>query len=476
MAVPRFSVVIPTRERADTLRVSLRTCLAQDFDDYEIVVSDNFGSPATWRAVDEAASPRIRYVRSPELLSMSSNWELAVSQARGEYVLVLGDDDGLLSHALRELDVLITRLRPQALRWTGVYYSWPTIDLPGQGNYLRIPLGREVRTVEAVPAIAAAIRFEACYSTLPMLYNAAVHRDLIARLRQRAGRVFPNHYPDVYSGFALGYLAGTYVSLDLPMSIAGTSGGSFGVANLFHRGKSARDHEFRSLNARERLPTHPWVPDLPIFPFVPVADSFQLAKEALFPAEPRLRLDRRALAAHCVHAIRADDEGGWREALAAVRRTFADDPESRAWFDSTFGHFPFRPAPPVPIRSPYLGSDGDFLHLSADAFGVTDVHGAALLCEKLLGCQGADVRYGLAPRSRLEAACAAARAELAGARDRAADLQRELEQLRRQAAGRAPGGEQGRLWRRLTGVARRLLAPFRRAGRGPGAPPGKRAA
>src|SRR5262245_42654137 len=173
MGTLRFSDVIPTRERAETLRFALRTCLEQDFADYEIVVCDNCGSPATRRVVEETASPRVRHVRSPQLLSMSSNWELAVSQARGEYVLVLGDDDGLLPHALRELDRLIARLRPHALRWTGVYYSWPTIDLPGQGNYLRIPLGREVRTVEAVPAIAAVIRFEACYSTLPMLYNAA---------------------------------------------------------------------------------------------------------------------------------------------------------------------------------------------------------------------------------------------------------------------------------------------------------------
>jgi FkbM family methyltransferase len=438
MGAPRFSVVIPTRERADTLRFTLRTCLAQDFDDFEIVVGDNCGSSATRKVVEEAASDRIRHVRSPKLLSMSSNWDFALSHARGEYVLVLGDDDGLLSHALRELDRLITRLRPQALRWTGVYYSWPTIDLPGQADYLRIPLGREVRTVEALPAIAAAVRFEACYSTLPMLYNSAIHRDLIARLRERAGRVFANHYPDVYSGFALGYLAGTYVSLDLPMTIAGTSGGSFGVANLFHRGKSARDHEFRSLNAQERLPMHPWVPDLAIFPFVPVADSFLIARAALFPAEERLQLDRRAFAAHCVHAIRADDEGGWREALARIRGTFADDPESQAWFDATLGHFPFRPASPVQLRSPYLGPDGDYLHLSAEAFGITDVHGAAQLCEKLLGCQGDDLRYGLQPRSRLEALCAAARAELAEARAQAARLREELERARGPLLARPP--------------------------------------
>src|SRR5262249_18302130 len=51
---PLFSVVIPTRERAETLTYALRTCLEQDFDDYEVVVCDNCSSPAT-RAVIQAS-------------------------------------------------------------------------------------------------------------------------------------------------------------------------------------------------------------------------------------------------------------------------------------------------------------------------------------------------------------------------------------------------------------------------------------
>jgi glycosyltransferase involved in cell wall biosynthesis len=403
MPGPRFSVVIPTRERAATLRVALRTCLEQDFDDYEVIVCDNFGTPATRQVVDECRSPRIRYVRSPRLLSMSSNWELALSQARGEYVLLLGDDDGLMFHALRELDRLIASDRPSAVRWTAVYYSWPTIDLPGQANYLRIPLGREMRTVEAIPAIASVIRFEACYTTLPMLYNSAIHRDLIDRLRNRTGRLFANGIPDVYSGFALAYLAGAFQSLDTPMTIAGTSGGSFGVANLFHRGKSARDHEFRSLNAQEKLPTHRWVPDLPIFPYAPVAESFLVAKEALFPAENSLRLDRRVLASHCVSALRAADENDWRAGLAMIRSTFDDDPALQAWFDTTLAERPFTTPGPVQLRSPHLGFDGDFLHLNAKEFGIQDVYEAAQLCERILVYRAEGIRYGLPSQSSLTA-------------------------------------------------------------------------
>src|SRR5690349_16522507 len=125
MSQPLFSVVIPTRERAETLSSALRTCLEQTFDDYEIVVCDNCSSPATRAVVEAAGSARVRYVRSDRPLAMSANWELAVSHARGQYVTVLGDDDGLMPFALRELRRLIDRHdRPTAIQWIVGMYTW----------------------------------------------------------------------------------------------------------------------------------------------------------------------------------------------------------------------------------------------------------------------------------------------------------------------------------------------------------------
>jgi len=177
MSAVRFSIVIPTRERAHTLRFALRTCLDQQFDDYEVIVSDNCSSPATKAVADEAASPKVRYVRTPEPVAMSANWEFAVSHARGEYVTVLGDDDGLLPHALSQLEGLVQRHSPKAVRWGLVLYTWPTFMLAGHENYIRLPLGNAVVERDGMEVIRSVAESLESYEDLPMIYNSAIRRD-----------------------------------------------------------------------------------------------------------------------------------------------------------------------------------------------------------------------------------------------------------------------------------------------------------
>src|SRR5262245_32164305 len=140
MTRPRFSIVIPTRDRAHTLEYAIRTCLAQTFDDFEVVVCDNCSSPATRDAVERCCNPKVKYIRSEKPLAMSDNWDLALSHARGEYLTVIGDDDGLLLHALSAADRAIATLKVKAFRWAKLYYHWPDQAQCFPANYLRIPL------------------------------------------------------------------------------------------------------------------------------------------------------------------------------------------------------------------------------------------------------------------------------------------------------------------------------------------------
>jgi glycosyltransferase involved in cell wall biosynthesis len=106
---PLLSVGIPTYNRAAKLERAVESVLAQTHLNLELVISDNASTDGT-RSVCLALAerdPRIRYLRSPVNRGPTANFNVLFSEMRGEYVMVLSDDDWLdpdyLSACLAEL-------------------------------------------------------------------------------------------------------------------------------------------------------------------------------------------------------------------------------------------------------------------------------------------------------------------------------------------------------------------------------------
>src|ERR1051325_4488154 len=138
MGNPKFSIVIPTRNRAATLRFALMTCLEQRFDDFEVIVSDNFSTPETRQVCEDLNCDRLRYYRSDRPLSMARSFELALSKSSGEWVIFIGDDDGLLPDGLTFLNEFVSTSPFQLIRWDPPYYVWPIAGRPRASSYLQI--------------------------------------------------------------------------------------------------------------------------------------------------------------------------------------------------------------------------------------------------------------------------------------------------------------------------------------------------
>ncbi len=75
---------MPTRNRAELLPFAIRSVLNQTFDDFELIISDNFSSDETPQVAQSFGDRRIRYFRSEAPLSMGDSWEFAISHASGE--------------------------------------------------------------------------------------------------------------------------------------------------------------------------------------------------------------------------------------------------------------------------------------------------------------------------------------------------------------------------------------------------------
>jgi len=391
---PRFSVLIPTRNRAETLSYTLASCLDQDFQDYEIVVCDNFSDPQTKAVVDAANSPKLRYVRSARPLFMSDNWELAVSHARGRYITLIGDDDGLMPYALRELDrVASLNQDPPAIHWHRAIYAWPDIAVPDDANFLRIPMGRAIQHHNSRQQLLRFTRYELGADMLPMIYNSIIRRDVLEILKDKAGRVFSGVYPDIYSGFAIAYIAAGYMTLTVPMHIAGLGGKSTGVSTLMRTTRS-NDlvEEFELLRKAAGFTLHPTTPKKLLSAAYP-EDAFQTAKQLLFPDDVELCLNRKEAVRRWLRSIPTADPKKLRGILRSIRDSLSDQPDLQAWFDTqTSG---IGSAPLLRMKPKKFGFDGQTLTVNTAPLGVRDVRAAVQLATKILGLYDSPLEYDL---------------------------------------------------------------------------------
>lgn len=247
----KFTIIITTRNRCETLPFTIKTCLAVDWDDYEILVSDNCSSDGTRQVVERFDSDRIRYVVPPERLAMTEHWEFAISHVEEGFVTIMGDDDGLLRNSLRRANELIRKTGTKALAWKKMEYCWPDHIYPPFRGYMSIPLFNDVFEFSSRERLGKFVRREIGYNELPCIYNSFISVDLLreASKANARGYLFDSSCPDVYSGIVFSLFTDRYVYTDEPLSINGASKNSNGTALRFRHIESTEGELFRSENA-----------------------------------------------------------------------------------------------------------------------------------------------------------------------------------------------------------------------------------
>ena len=91
---PLVTIGIPTYNRAHSyLRGVIRAALAQTWPNIEVIVGDNASTDDTPKVVGSFDDPRLRLLRHPKNLGANGNFNSLLDEARGEWFLLLHDDD-----------------------------------------------------------------------------------------------------------------------------------------------------------------------------------------------------------------------------------------------------------------------------------------------------------------------------------------------------------------------------------------------
>jgi glycosyltransferase involved in cell wall biosynthesis len=95
MSTPLVSIVIPTFNRANLVGRAIHSALKQTIQDIEVIVCVDGSTDNTKEILDDICDSRLYVIYHPINVGMCLNMNSGLNAARGEYLLILSDDDWL---------------------------------------------------------------------------------------------------------------------------------------------------------------------------------------------------------------------------------------------------------------------------------------------------------------------------------------------------------------------------------------------
>jgi glycosyltransferase involved in cell wall biosynthesis len=250
MTSPLLSIVIPTKNRYETLLPTINALLDNIIGDaYEIIVQDNSDDASPWIAYSaQRSDARLRYAHASGAISIVENTEAALSRAQGLYVTFIGDDDLVAPNILEFVSDFRDR-GVDAVIYPPAYYWWPSVSFanptrfhqPGAFWYPPVTNTSEQQfntrsEVQRVVAQGAVSLFD-----LPRVYHGVVRRQVLEAIKARSGHYVNGASPDMALALATAFELQTHLKVNTPLTVYGASKNSGGgwTASRTHFGKIA---------------------------------------------------------------------------------------------------------------------------------------------------------------------------------------------------------------------------------------------
>lgn len=232
----KFSVLLPTRNRLDLLAYAVNTVIGQDYNDWEIIISDNFSDEDIAGYVQSLHEPRVKYFRTDSFIPVTDNWNKALDKCDGDYIIMLGDDDCLMKGYFSTLNRFIEQFESPDFVYTSAFlYAYPGV-LPGiKDGFLRSYNKRNIFKSATEPFLLErnnAIGFvnDSLNFRVTFDYNmqfSLVSKKLVEKMK-RYGSFYQSPYPDYYASNAMMLKAERILVVPQSLVTVGISPKSFG--------------------------------------------------------------------------------------------------------------------------------------------------------------------------------------------------------------------------------------------------------
>ncbi len=269
---PLFTVIIPEKNREEYLVHTLKTCMIQEYPNFEVIVSDDCSEDNSADIAKQAADkdPRIKVFAHDHHLGMRDNFEFALNQVRPGYVMALGGDDGLTPGCIQRMYEILKKTGRQLLTWVPAGFTYPsTPDGESIFNVRRKHAPLEIKkSADFLAQLTQTFNYQVL--GCPMFYIYGVtSTELVDRVKSRT-KDHSFYYcptPDGFSGVVLAGEVEDYVMCYEPLSIGGSTIKSQG-SNYRRTDAKARKEAEEFFNDNIRRTMHSELASQPYSPLI----------------------------------------------------------------------------------------------------------------------------------------------------------------------------------------------------------------
>jgi glycosyltransferase involved in cell wall biosynthesis len=291
MEYPLFTVIIPQKNREEFIAHTLKTCMIQDYPNFEIIVSDDCSEDNSVGVIKELAKidSRIKLFAHQKHLGMRENFEFALHQVKSGYVISLGGDDGLVPGSIWKMYNILTFTKKELLTWPHARFSYPIKKNGNNIFYIKRKKNKGVKIIDSTHFLNKLTEnFLYQIDECPMIYIKGVASiEIINKVKSRTpdNCFYSCPTPDGFSGIVLAGEVENYAYTNEPLSIGGNSIKSQG-ANYRRTDKNSKIEALQFFNDNIQRTMHKDLASQPYSPLEPLMTADYLLTARDLPGWP----------------------------------------------------------------------------------------------------------------------------------------------------------------------------------------------
>ncbi len=227
---PLLSILIATRNREEYCINAILSILENRETNFELVIQDNSDSNDLKTFCKKIVDTRLVYNYTPPPFSSIDNFNAVIGLAKGEYLCLIGDDDGINPEIFKVVRWASKNNIDSIVPALSAIYWWPdatkNIEARKDDNGI-IEIAKITGdiglfdTTKALDNVMKTGGQNYLNLNFPKLYHGIVKREFMHLIKEKTGNFVGGLSPDIYISIALTTFVKKTIKIDYPLTLPG---------------------------------------------------------------------------------------------------------------------------------------------------------------------------------------------------------------------------------------------------------------